>query len=162
MAKGTYESKGFVELVARLQSLKDDAFADKIVKDSMMKASLVIRDAAKREAPKVSGRLELFIGRTVGKDAEGMFVCRVGLIKFGGKFGKSQLSRFGRLKRGEHRLGVQLTKDAWYGRIVHNGSKYQKANPFLLRAFVANKEGYTTKLAEILRERLDKVARKTA
>lgn len=157
MAKGVYETKGFAEVAASLRSLGNDTFADKIVKDMLMKAALIIRDAVRREAPKKTGRLELFIGRTVGIDKNGQVTARVGAIRFRGKFAKQKLSRYGRIKRGQHRLGTRLTMDGYYGKFVEFGTKHQKANPFTLRAFVANKEAFTERLAALLKERLDKV-----
>ena len=160
---GAFETFGFAEIADTLKSLADKhsgPVADKIMKDSLMEAAIVVRDAAKKEAPKKTGRLELFIGRTVGVAKEGILVVKVGNIVFKGKHAKKAMKRFGRLKRGQHMLGMELSRDAFYAKFVEFGTKHQAANPFLHRAFIATKEDFTKVLAEKLRANLDKWAAK--
>lgn len=130
---GTISTYGFKECSDALLAL-GGSIAQKKLKAALYKASIVIRDDAINRAPEDSGRLKHFIGRSGGKtstaDSRYAATVLVGLVR---------LSSRQRKKEG-------LTQDAYYGKFVEFGTRFQKAEPFLRPAFDTQKENFIDQL----------------
>jgi HK97 gp10 family phage protein len=110
----------------------------RILKKALYKSATVIRDDAIRRAPEDTGRLKQFIGRSGGRVKTGddrfQATVLVGLIRLT----KAQQRKTG------------LTQDAYYGKFVEFGTRFQRAEPFLRPAFDSQKENFIDAFGEEL------------
>lgn len=143
--KGQFKVDGAKECFQRLNSIPAE-IGEKIMKQAMHDASIVIRDEAKKTAPKREGRLEHFIGRTVYFDRRRWkVVSLVGMVNLGR--GASKAKRLAKMG---------LNQEPYYAHMVELGTVHQKAQHFFKRAFETKREAFTHRLIEVLRTKLDR------
>lgn len=115
----SFELQGGKELAKKLKELPDK-LSVKVVRQAGLKHAKSIQAAAKQNAPEDTGRLRHFVGRgSRYLRRDGKVRIMVGLIKMR----KTQLAKQG------------LNSDAWYGILVEKGTKFQRAQEWLKRAF---------------------------
>lgn len=147
MSKTLFEIKGFPELQRKIKQLPD-----KVKKREMLKVLRVVAKptvaAAKQEAPvgtKVHKRYSRRDGSVLGVYNPGNLKKSIGNIT--GRRGLARTNAV--LYVGPRSKGRKY--DGYYGAMVHGGTKYQKPNKYMDRAYSRTK-GQVTRDAE------DKVA----
>lgn len=153
MIKFNIDAPGLKELARELKKLPE-AVSAKMVRAEMGAASKVTVDAAQRNAPVDSGRLQLQIGKQTAIKGDQIFV-RVGVLLTSKKGIERSLKKKGDGKS----KGAVLTHDAYYDFMVELGTEKQAAQPFLMPAFDSTKEEYVARLTAGLRKRLDRFYR---
>lgn len=143
--KGQFHVQGAKECYQLLNKLPAE-IGEKIMKQAMHDSSLLIRDEAKKLAPKREGRLEHFIGRTVYFDRRRWkVVSLVGMVNLGTGAGRAK-----RLKK------MGLNDTPYYSHMVELGTVKQRAQHFFKRAFENKREAFANRLVEVIRKRIDR------
>ena len=150
------EIAGFGELTSKIRLLKDRVKKREMLKILRQVAHPTLR-AARAAAP-VSGKTHIISGRRTRKVIEpenlrksiGNIVGRKGLGK------QNAVLYIGPRSKGKKH-------DGWYGMFVQGGTKKQKANPFMSRAYAQTKGQVTAdaevKVAKAIQKQIDKLSK---
>lgn len=134
---------GAKELNAKLKELGDQA--PKLVRKNMRSAAKVVQDAITREAPEDTGRLRHFIKRKV-RVKKGVIMVSVGVLKATVK----QMQK------------DSLSMQPYYARFTEEGTKYQPAQHWMLRAAQSSSREFLDSYMSLLRADIEKLASKGA
>ena len=157
MAKSLVEIEGFNVLNAKLKALNND----KIKRREMLKVLGQIANptvkAARTQAPQ-SAKAHLISGKRTRKIIPpGNLKKSIGKIR--GKKGLGKTNAV--LYVGPRSKGRK--NDGWYGMFVHNGTRHQKANVFMDRAYAQTKGKVTAdaeqKVTKYVQKQIDRLSK---
>jgi len=140
VSKNLYEIEGFAELQQKIKRLPDRVKRREVLKILGQSANPTVK-AARAQAPK-SKKAHVQSGSRAYKIIEpGNLKKSIGKIR--GKRGSAKVNAV--IYVGPRSKGRK--NDGWYGAMVHGGTKFQTANPFMDRAYNQTK-GLVSKDAE--------------
>lgn len=145
-------SKALLRLPAELRK--------RYLKFAVMSASKLIRDLARQLAPKKSGALRraIIIKFRADKSNDNQatyIVC----VRNGVKVYKHK-ERFKVKGMPAQTIEVRAEEDAFYWRFVEFGTQFQKAQPFMRKAFETLKNAAVDEIASKLRVGIEEIAKK--
>lgn len=156
MSKSLVEIQGFAELQAKLKQLPDKVTRREMLKVLGQVANPTVK-AATNEAPK-SKKQHIISGKRARKVIDpGNLKKSIGKIT--GKRGLGKENAV--LYVGPRSKGKK--NDGWYGMFVNKGTKKQKANPFMQRAYEQTKGGVTAdaeaKVAAYIQKQINRLSK---
>lgn len=154
MPKDLYQIEGFEELQRKLKQLPDKVKKKEMLKVLGQVATPTVK-VARQQAP-ISKKKHVISGKRTRKIIEpGNLRKSIGKIR--GKKGLGKQNAV--LYVGPRSKGRK--NDGWYGMFVEHGTKKQKANPFMKRAYQQTKGKVTAdaenKVAKYIQKQIDKL-----
>jgi HK97 gp10 family phage protein len=142
---GTISITGLADLEKRLMGFSD-RIAKNIMRGAISAGAALIRNEARRLAPKDTGEM-----------ARDIMIKRAREVRGSGKIEYQVFVRTGKKSRmaGKKR---DVNRDSYYWRFVEFGTVKMSAKPFMRPAFDGQKEAATVRIKEYLAARIEKEA----
>jgi HK97 gp10 family phage protein len=147
---------GLRELGERMRNLSDD-INKKVARQAVAAGAKIVRDDARRRAPKDTGNLQAaIVMKNLGKTK---MTARYVVATRSGKTADVKAGKAA-ARSGEKDQRKLVGKDAFYGAFVEFGTVKMPARPFMRPAIDDNTQAATDAIAKRLRQRIERAERK--